>query len=80
MGASAANVIGPHVPEARGARSRGAGICDAWPAPSFMGRRNQPQQDITMSKGLNQKKDKKKAPTKTADEKRAAKREKKKLK
>jgi len=35
-----------------------------------------PHQDTRMSKGLNQKKNSKKAPAKTADEKRAAKREK----
>ncbi len=35
-----------------------------------------PHQDAIMSKGLNQKKNTKKAPAKTADEKRAEKREK----
>jgi hypothetical protein len=38
------------------------------------------QQETRMSKGMNQKKNTKKAPAKTADEKRAAKKEKKNLK
>ena len=48
--------------------------CDGtrpWSTASF-----NPYQDAIMSKGLNQKKKTKKAPAKTADEKRAAKREK----